>query len=153
MISRIERGESSPTAVVLGKLSGALEVSVSTLLHGDAGPDGSESVRRAAEAAEWRDPETGYVRRPVSSPHFPVDVTEVELPPGASVPYPARAFAFVTQLVWVLDGELTLVDGDERLVLRPGDTAELGPPRPREFANATSDACRYVVVVGRRATA
>ena len=32
MISKIERGESSPTAVVLGKLSAALELSVSELL-------------------------------------------------------------------------------------------------------------------------
>ena len=34
MISKIERGESSPTAVVLGKLSAALELSVSELLTG-----------------------------------------------------------------------------------------------------------------------
>src|ERR1700688_2516206 len=32
MISKIERGESSPTAVVLGKLSAALELGVSELL-------------------------------------------------------------------------------------------------------------------------
>src|ERR1700753_446308 len=32
MISKIERGESSPTAVVLGKLSAALELSISELL-------------------------------------------------------------------------------------------------------------------------
>src|SRR6202000_3154784 len=38
MISKIERGESSPTAVVLGKLSAALELSVSELLGpGEAG--------------------------------------------------------------------------------------------------------------------
>ena len=32
MISRIERGESSPTAVVLGKLSAAFQLSVASLL-------------------------------------------------------------------------------------------------------------------------
>src|ERR1700742_3395605 len=79
MISKIERGESSPTAVVLGKLSAALELSVSELLApasaGD-GPGGPASagrdtdvgaqarrgggvVRRAAGTPEWRHPETG----------------------------------------------------------------------------------------------
>src|ERR1700742_4344584 len=38
MISKVERGESSPTAVVLGKLSGALELSVSELLAPAAPP-------------------------------------------------------------------------------------------------------------------
>ena len=42
MISKIERGESSPTAVVLGKLSAALELSVSELL----GPDEAAGRRR-----------------------------------------------------------------------------------------------------------
>src|SRR5215831_6841268 len=39
MISKIERGESSPTAVVLGKLSAALELSIAELLApaGEAG--------------------------------------------------------------------------------------------------------------------
>src|SRR5215470_2166074 len=40
MISKIERGESSPTAVVLGKLSAALELSISELLAGAPDPAG-----------------------------------------------------------------------------------------------------------------
>src|ERR1700722_20974262 len=42
MISKIERGESSPTAVLLGKLSAALELSVSELLTGARLGDGPE---------------------------------------------------------------------------------------------------------------
>src|SRR3984893_11361679 len=55
VISKIERGESSPTAVVLGKLSAALELSVSELLApgttgagnltgGQAGADGGTGL-------------------------------------------------------------------------------------------------------------
>src|SRR5579864_2289741 len=40
MISKIERGESSPTAVVLGKLSAALELSIAELLAPASGPAG-----------------------------------------------------------------------------------------------------------------
>ena len=166
MISKIERGESSPTAVLLGKLSAALELSVSELLTGDrlgggqapapaelppAGAIGAGRVRRAADTPQWRDPDTGYLRRQVSTPRFPAAVTEVTLPPGAHVPYPAGAYAFIAQLVWVLSGELTLADGPATHRLAAGDTFELGEPRPREFRNETAADCRYLVVVTRTA--
>jgi transcriptional regulator with XRE-family HTH domain len=163
MISKIERGESSPTAVVLGKLSAALELSVSELLAGTAGggpgPEaagapaaGGGAVRRAVDTPQWRDPDTGYLRRQVSTPRFPAAVTEVTLPPGASVPYPAGAYAFIAQLVWVLSGQLTLADGPAVHDLAAGDAFELGEPRPREFRNETAADCRYLVVVTRKAT-
>ena len=164
MISKIERGESSPTAVVLGKLSAALELSVSELLAGaaDGGPGSEEAtappvagggaVRQAADIPQWRDPDTGYLRRQVSTPRFPAAVTEVTLPPGALVPYPAGAYAFIAQLVWVLSGQLTLTDGPAVHVLAAGDAFELGEPRPREFRNETGADCRYLVVVTRKAT-
>jgi transcriptional regulator with XRE-family HTH domain len=167
MISKIERGESSPTAVVLGKLSAALELSIAELLAAaratgagaEAGagapPPGQAPagglVRRAADAPEWRDPDTGYLRRQLSSPQFPVAVTEVVLPAGARVPYPAGAYAFIAQLVWVLSGQLTLADGPAVHVLSAGDTFELGEPRPREFRNESAGDCRYLVVVTRKA--
>jgi transcriptional regulator with XRE-family HTH domain len=169
MISKIERGESSPTAVVLGKLSAALELSVPELLSpapadaaggpGAAGgpppaagtvPQGGV-VRRAASIPQWRDPDTGYLRRQVSAPGFPAAVTEVTLPAGARVPYPAGAYAFIAQIVWVLSGRLTLTDGPATHVLAEGDTFELGEPRPREFRNESAADCRYLVVVTRKA--
>jgi transcriptional regulator with XRE-family HTH domain len=171
MISKIERGESSPTAVVLGKLSAALELSVSQLLapagqaptgdgtgDGTGGGTGADArrrgglVRRAADTPEWRDPDTGYLRRQVSTPRFPAAVTEVTLPPGARVPYPAGAYAFIAQLVLVLSGQLTLTDGSDRHLLAAGDTFELGEPRPREFRNDGAGDCRYLVIVTRTAT-
>jgi len=171
MISKIERGESSPTAVLLGKLSAALELSIAELLEAaPAAPAGKAAsrtassgepddavrqaggvVRRAADTPEWRDPETGYRRRQVSTPGFPAAVAEVLLPAGARVPYPAGAYAFIAQLVWVLSGQLTLADGAAVHVLEPGDTFVLGEPRPREFRNEAAEGCRYLVVVTRTA--
>ena len=167
MISKIERGESSPTAVVLGKLSAALELSIAELLApaaetgsrdgagvtpgGPAPARAAGQVRPAADIPQWRDPDTGYLRRQLSTPRFPVAVTEVVLPAGARVPYPAGAYAFIAQLVWVLSGQLTLADGPAVHVLSAGDTFELGEPRPREFRNESAGDCRYLVVVTRKA--
>ncbi|MET9084250.1 XRE family transcriptional regulator [Streptomyces sp. NPDC004237] len=156
MISRIERGESSPTAVVLGKLSAAFQLSVASLLAlAEGAQDAPESVadtpgvRRGADAAEWRDPGTGYRRRQITGPRFPAEIAEIRLPAGARVPYPAAAFAFVRQLVWVLDGRLTFHDGDTVHELDAGDTIELGAPTERVFANTTDAECRYAVVLTR----
>ncbi|OIK28274.1 helix-turn-helix domain-containing protein [Streptomyces malaysiense] len=153
MINRIERGESSPTAVVLGKLSAAFELSVASLLALAEGapPRTAEEagVRRRTEAPEWQDPATGYRRRQITGARFPAEVAEVRLPAGARVPYPAAAFAFVRQVVWVLDGRLTFHDGAEVHELGPGDTLELGDPAPRVFANTTGAECRYAVILAR----
>lgn len=151
MISRIERGESSPTAVVLGKLSAAFQLSVASLLALAEGTQDTAGVRRDADAAEWCDPGTGYRRRQITGPRFPAEIAEIRLPAGARVPYPAAAFAFVRQLVWVLDGRLTFHDGDTVHELGAGDTVELGPPAERVFANTTDAECRYAVVLTRDA--
>lgn len=159
MISRIERGESSPTAAVLGKLSAAFQLSIASLLtpaegtpgEGATAESGPGRVRRGTDAARWRDPATGYRRRQVAGPDFPAEVAEIRLPAGARVPYPAAAFAFIRQVVWVLDGRLTFHDGDTVHELAEGDTIELGPPAERVFANNSSAECRYVVILARGA--
>ncbi|WP_353941007.1 XRE family transcriptional regulator [Streptomyces sp. HUAS MG91] len=148
MIHRIERGESNPTAVVLGKLSAAFRLSVATLLDPD-GTAEAERVRRAEAAPRWLDPETGYARRQISGPGFPAEVAEVRLPAGAEVPYPAAAFAFHRQIIWVLDGHLTFHEGESVHELAAGDTVELGTPAPCVFVNSTLVECRYAVVLVR----
>ncbi|GGJ27758.1 XRE family transcriptional regulator [Streptomyces brasiliensis] len=155
MISRIERGESSPTAVVLGKLSAAFQLGVASLLAlAEGTPDDAEEsagVRRGAAAAQWRDRATGYRRRQITGPRFPAEVAEIRLPAGARVPYPAAAFAFVRQVVWVLEGRLTFHDGDTVHHLDAGDTIELGEPCERVFVNSGDTECRYAVILTRAA--
>ncbi|MGI5328849.1 helix-turn-helix domain-containing protein [Actinomadura nitritigenes] len=150
MISKIERGESNPTAVVVGKLSAALELTMTALLSPTEGA--TDGVRRAADTPRWTDPDTGYLRRQISTPGFPVDVTEIALPAGARVSMPAGSYAFIAQLIWVLNGELTLAEGPVEHRLTSGDTFELGEPQAREFINDTIAECRYVVVVTRKVT-
>ncbi len=149
MISKIERGEASPTAVLLGKLSGAFSLTVSTLL---ARAEGNRNrLRRAADQPEWRDPASGYVRRALSPPNDgALELTAVELPPGASVAYPANAYAFIRQQILVQIGTLYFEEGAGLHRLEAGDCLELGAPADCVFRNEGAQLCRYLVVVARR---
>src|SRR5882762_4247149 len=59
MISKIERGEVSPTAVILLRLAGAFDLTLAGLLLRAEGE--GKRLSRAAEQPVWRDPETGYL--------------------------------------------------------------------------------------------
>jgi transcriptional regulator with XRE-family HTH domain len=148
MISKIERKEASPTATVLGRLSGAFGLPLSVLL---ALAEREEERSSAYERQPvWTDPETGYTRRAVSPPNAPIELLEVTLPPGVRVPYPASAFAFQHQQIWVLEGLLDFQEGPVLHHLRQGDCLMLGPPADCVFFNAGKEPARYLVALTRR---
>jgi transcriptional regulator with XRE-family HTH domain len=149
MIAKVERAEAQPTAALLGRLSAALGLTLSELVARAENAD--RRLMRAAEQPTWTDPETGYRRRalsPVSG--GPLELVEVELPPGAEVPYPADSYAFIHQQIWILEGRLRLCEGAALHELEPGDCLEFGPPSPRTFSNVTDRPCRYLVALTRR---
>lgn len=149
MISKIERGEASPTAALLGRLSGAFGMTLSALL---APPEASASqLRRAGDQPVWRDPRSGYIRRAVS-PRADglLELVEVALPPGARIAFPAASYAFMHQQIWVLEGHLSFDEGSETHELDAGDCLELGPPADCAFANRGAAPCRYLVAVVKR---
>lgn len=146
MIFKVERGESSPTASLLGKLSGAFGLSMSTLMARAELQAGR--LLRKADQPVWTDPQTGYVRRHVSPrSDMPLDLVRIELPAGKEVPMPASAYAFLRQLIWVLDGELVFLEGHVRHEMKEGDCLELGPPTDCIFRNESKRACIYAVAV------
>src|SRR5258708_4915171 len=148
MISKVERGESSPTATLLGRLSGAFGLTLSTLL---ARAEGATSrLVRASEQAVWHDPATGYQRTSVSPVSSGViDLVRCELPPGKSVAYPACAFTFIHQQIWMLKGRLHFIEGTEVHELHSGDCLQLGSPTDCRFENRQRTGCIYLVVVAR----
>jgi transcriptional regulator with XRE-family HTH domain len=148
MISKIERREASPTATVLGRLSGAFGVPLSVLIA--SAEKASERLSTAEAQPVWTDPETGYVRRAVSPAGAPVELIEVSLPSGVRVPYPASAFAFQQQQIWVLEGRLDFSEGNVAHTLKPGDCLLLGSPSDCAFHNPGEVPARYLVVLSRR---
>lgn len=148
MIHKIERGESSPTATLLGKLSGAFGLSMSTLMARAEMQQGR--FLKKEDQPVWVDPQTGYERRHVSpKSDLPLDLVRIELPAGAEVPMPASAYAFMRQLIWVLEGELMFLEGDVRHRMSAGDCLELGPPVDCVFKNEGDKPCTYAVLLLR----
>ncbi len=150
MISKIERCESSPTAVVLGRLSGAFGLSMSELL---LSADSSEKrLSRRAEQQIWKDPATGYTRRAISPrAGMPLQLVEVCLPARTKVDFPAVSYSALHQQIWLLEGKLTFHEGSDRHELNPGDCLQLAGAQDCAFENVSRSACRYVValIVGK----
>ena len=149
MISKIEREEASPTAAILGRLSGAFQLTLAALLARAESDHGR--LTRAADQPRWTDPETHYLRRQVfARAGHPLELVEVDLPAGAHVDFPASSYAFIRQVVWVGKGRLTVREGAEKHELRAGDCLEFGPPVPSSLANESSSPCRYLVALVRQ---
>jgi transcriptional regulator with XRE-family HTH domain len=149
MISKIERGAASPTAALLGRLSGAFSLTLSTLLARSELRGGR--LLRASQQPHWRDPASGYVRHHVSpASDLPLELIRVALPAGAAVTFPASSYAFLRQLVWVMKGRLTFTEGAVVHELGPGDCLELGPPADCTFRTRGRQPCLYLVAVVRQ---
>src|SRR3954447_23193566 len=96
MIAKIERAEAQPTAALLGRLSGALGLTLSELIA--RAEHAGSRLARAQEQPVWTDPESGYSRRAVSpAAGGPLELVEVTLPPGAGGAYPAGTHAVLPQ--------------------------------------------------------
>lgn len=147
-ISKIERGEASPTAVILVRLAGAFDLTFAGLLARAEG--GTERLSRAAAQPLWRDPATSYLRRQIfERADHPVELVSVELPGGARIGFPASSYRRFRQLIWLQRGTLVIEEGGVRHELEPGDCFAFGAPADVTLANETDAACSYLVVVAR----
>ncbi len=148
MISLIERGESSPTAVLLEKLASGLGVPLAALF--DAPQPSASPVARAADQPSWTDPHSGYVRRNVSPSGVgsQIQIVEVHFPPKARVAYETGPREPVMhQQVWVIDGRVDITVGTEKHRLDAGDCLAMVLDRPVSFHNPTRTTAHYAVVL------
>lgn len=149
MISKIERGESSPTAMVLGRLAAGLDVSLSSLFAEVEGP--VEPLAKAEHQPIWRDPETGYIRRNVAPPGTgsPQEIVRVELPPGARVAYPAASYAQRDHHILLLSGRLRFANGARVFDLEAGDCLRLPEVADSWYFNPGPGPAEYLVMIVR----
>jgi transcriptional regulator with XRE-family HTH domain len=147
MISRIERAQASPTAALLARLCSALGQSLSMFF---AQTEHTSPLARRTQQPVWQDPETGYLRRSVSAPGTgsPIDVVEVEFPPGATVHFASQpASRNQWQHVWLFEGRMELTVGDVMYVLDAGDCLHMNIGDVHTFRNPTQNIARYGVII------
>ncbi|MEV6931167.1 helix-turn-helix domain-containing protein [Dactylosporangium sp. NPDC051485] len=146
-LSRLERGEISPTAALLGKLCVVYERPMSRLLA-EVEPEPPQLVRAATQPV-WRDRATGFTRRGVSPPHPGLrgEVIEATLEPGADIAYEEPPVPGLEHHLWVFDGALTLTVGGTASSLAPGDCLRYRLWGPSRFVNPGPAPVRYALLI------
>jgi transcriptional regulator with XRE-family HTH domain len=148
MLSLVERGESSPTAVVLEKIATGLGVTLASLF--DDAREAAGPVSRGADRAWWKDPQSGYRRRNISPANFPspIRIVEVAFPAGARVSYESGAReSAVAQQIWVRSGAIEVTLGKHTHKLVEDDCLAMQLDGPVTFHNRTTRPAHYIVVL------
>lgn len=149
-ISLIERGEASPTAVVLEKLANGLGVPLTQLFDSPQNTQSPQPMVRRTQQADWKDPETGYIRRQVSPPNWksPFQIVEIEFPALSRVTYETSTNSkVVLQQIWVIEGQIDIQLGENFYALQEGDCLAMQLDQPIIYSNPSSKAARYILVV------
>lgn len=146
-LSRMEKGDVSPTAETLGRLCAAYGLPMSRLLM--MVEDSFDPKVPFERQPEWHDPETGFTRRSVSPPAAGLsgEVLEGHLPPGSVITYDTPPRPGQEHHLILLDGELTLtVDGIPH-VLSGGDCLRYHLSGPTRFETGPTRGARYMLVL------
>lgn len=148
-LSRIERGESSPTAALLNRLCIAYGLTMSRLLS-----EVEESVDLLLTPAQqpvWIDADSGFTRRMISPPaaHFRAELVEGELKPGAHIAYDAPPVQGLEQHIWLRQGELTFTMQNTRWTLQAGDCLRFHLTGRSSFTAHEQLGARYLLVVSK----
>ena len=152
MLSLVERGESSATAVVLEKIATGLGVALASLFEDSTAP--AEPISRGADRTSWRDPQSGYIRRNISPVNYPspLQIVDVELPAGARVAYETGAREVsIHQQIWVKEGAIEVTVGRVTHRLGEDDCLAMQLTEPVAFHNQTRRVARYIVVLSSTA--
>ncbi|GAA3452931.1 helix-turn-helix domain-containing protein [Dactylosporangium matsuzakiense] len=146
-LSRLERGEISPTAALLGRLCAAYGMPMSRLLA-EVEPEPPQLVPAAMQPV-WRDRVTGFTRRSVSPPHPGLrgEVIEGVLEPGADIAYPVPPVAGLEHHLWVLAGGLELTVGETVHSVGAGDCLRYRLWGASRFVNSAPAEVRYVLLI------
>ena len=147
MIGRVERGESSATAVLLGKVCAAMDVTLSSVIGLSDRPP--ERLARFADQPVWHDPETGYRRRHASAQNVAsgIEIIVVDLPGGARVSYSPWGRRAYTQQLLMLTGKISVHIDLKRFDLGEGDCFDFDVMRAVTFENQNDVPAKYIVII------
>ena len=146
-LSRIENGEVSPTAQVLGKLCSAFSMTLSRLmLMVEQSPP---ALIRREQQRVWRDQLNGFSRRSVSPPaqELSCEIIECQLESNSSISYDASPVKGLEHYLLLISGQLQVTLGDEVHTLNPGDVLRYKLQTNSGFVTADQLAAKYLLVI------
>lgn len=146
-ISRLERGQTSPTASQLGRICTAYQVTMSGLLaEVEANP--AQHVPLESQSV-WSDPETGFVRRSVLPPAagFRSEIIEGEIAGGGVIAYAAAPASGFEQYMVIESGALNFSHAGETFILNQGDALRFRLTGPTRFENTGNQPVHYLVIL------
>jgi transcriptional regulator with XRE-family HTH domain len=148
-LSRLERGETSPTASTLGRLCAVYGCTVSHLMA-EVEVEAPGPVRRADQPV-WRDPESGFLRRIISPPGTGMsgEVIEGTLPPGAVIDYGNPPHDGIERHLLLLSGRLEITHHGIVHQLKTGDCLRFLQSGASRFRAPGPAPARYVLVAIR----
>lgn len=145
-LSRLERGETSPTAAMLGRLCAVHGWTLSRLMAEAEGA--APELVRFADQPRWTDPETGFRRRAASPPGagLRMELVTGELPAGAAIAYPAPPVPRMEQHLLLTAGKLRFEHGPQVWELAPGDCLRLVLTGPTRLAAGPEGAAYFIAI-------
>ena len=148
MLSKVERGEKSPTLAIIARIASGLSVSLSELMGAERIPSDVSLISLSQQIA-FRDPETGFQRQVLSPPHVGkgVEFLVHRIPPKQSS---GVLFAYkvpTEKYLVVTNGTLTVEIEETRHVIHKGDSFYFEVKSPYRFINEGSDGCEYYLVI------
>lgn len=150
MLSKVERGEKSPTIGIASRIAHSLQTSLTELTGGNV-PGGATVLMRRTDRPIFRDPETGFERHIVSpvTGGGRIELIYHYLPPGVSTGIlPAYPAGTEKQIVVTL-GSLVVEFKGRKEYLGPGDALFFQANVELAFVNPTAEPCGYFVVISR----
>jgi transcriptional regulator with XRE-family HTH domain len=146
-LSRIERGDTSPTAAVLGRLAAAFGVAMAELFGQAFGP--VERLVPAEGQSVWTDPETGFMRRTLTpaASGYRGAMIEGRLPVNATISYAAPPVPGLEHHLVLLEGALSVTLGEERHELKAGDALRFRLDTPNSYHACGDSLARYILTV------
>lgn len=149
MLSKVERGEKSPTIGVAKRIAHALEAPLSVLMGDEPAPRRAVALVRKDQRPVFRDAETGFQRYLLSPimAGMAVEVVLHHLPPRISTgklpPYPSGTGKHVL----ATRGRIVVgIDGAET-VLEEGDSLYFEADVEHWFENRTARPSEYYLVI------
>jgi len=148
MLSQVERGETSPTLAVAGRIASGLDLTLSQLLRLDEAEH--VIVIRDGEGRTRARPGHRFEELTPPLPGQRADVSRHRLDPGAATGGPSDPPLHepgARETTLVLAGDLTLVIDGEDHTLHTGDAVTFDADLPHHFENRDAEPAEFVAVV------